>query len=196
MDLARHLLFENPATALAVLAIAAILLATVWRRTGARGCRLAALACLLAAAVLALAAWLVETDRERLARTLRTMAEAADAGRAEAFIERISPAYDDGTFGKAELADLVRRGLERVRAEAESPAIRMGRGEAVVTQAYRFRPAPGSGAAGLGAFERVVWEGRFAPAPDGEWRLRRAEAVHPRRMPPAEAGRYLRRRAR
>jgi len=191
MDVLRHFVLEHPATALVVLIIAAVLLGALWRRTGSAGCRAAAIACLAAAGLLALVAWLVETDRERLARTLETMAEAADEGRPEALVACISPHYESGGQGKDGLADIVRRGLTCVRASAGAPKVNMGRGQATVTQTYRFRPVPGSRLRADQRLPAVEWEGTFGPDADGEWRLRSARALSPRPMLPQEAARYL-----
>ena len=191
MDLLRHLVFENPATLLVVLIIATVLLGTIWHRTGAKASRAAAATCLAVALLVALLAWLVETDRERLDRTLRTMAEATDEGRPERLVACISPDYRSDGLGKDGLADIVRHGLEYVRASAGAPKVEMGQGEATVTQTYRFRPAPGSDLRTAERFPPVVWEGTFGPDADGEWRLRWARAVSPRVMLPQEAVRYL-----
>ena len=191
MDLARHLLFENPATLWVLLVIAAVVCGMIWRRTGSRGCRTVAGACVAAGVAIGILAWAVETDRERLLRTIKTMGDAVAAGHAETFIERISPQYRSGNLGKDALADVVRLGLEQVRAEAGGPSIAFGQGDAVVTQTYHFYPAPGAKASPEIPYERVVWEGVFGPDPDGEWRLRSATAVSPRRMRPEEAVRYL-----
>ncbi|MBE3070117.1 MAG: hypothetical protein IMZ66_07755, partial [Planctomycetes bacterium] len=136
-------------------------------------------------------AWTVETDRERLVRTIDTMSAAAASGDAEALIERISPLYASGTLGKDDLARVVRLGLAQVRASAETPTIVEGQGRATVTQAYVFTPAQDSPMVVSGAWERVVWEGVFAPDADGQWRLRSAVAISPRRMAPEQAVRYL-----
>jgi len=191
MDLLRYFVFENPATLLVVLIIATVILGTIWRRTGAAGCRWAAFTCIAAGLLVALLATLVETDRERLGRTLDTMADAVDEGRPEAFIACISPAYGSRALSKDGLADIVRQGLTYVRASAKAPKVTMGDGEATVTQAYRFRPAPGSPVRVAEQRPRVVWEGTFGPDADGQWRLRAARAISPREMLPQEAARYL-----
>ena len=191
MDLTRHLIFENPTTLWVLLVIAAAVCGTIWQRTGSRGCRAAAVACIAAGVAVGMLAWAVETDREKLQRTLKTMSEAMAAGHAETFIECISPGYQSGTQGKAALAGVVRRGMEVIRAEAETPRIAFGEEDAVVQQACRFYPAPGSKLMLPPEANRVVWEGVFAPDPDGEWRLRSATAVSPRRMLPEQAARYL-----
>ncbi|MFO8013784.1 MAG: hypothetical protein R6X20_10825 [Phycisphaerae bacterium] len=191
MDALRYFVFENPATLLVVLLIATVLLGTVWRRTGAKASRAAAGACLAATVLVALLAWLVETDRERLERTLDTMARAADEGRPEAFIERISPDYRTDGQGKEGMADLVRDGLKYVRASAGGATVDMRDGKATVTQTYRFRSAPGQRVNVAERFPRVEWEGTFGPDADGEWRLRSARVLSPRAMLPQEAVRYL-----
>jgi len=191
MDLFRYLVFENPATVVVALILATILLGTVWRRTGSAGCRWTAIACIAAGLMVALLAWLVETDRERLARTLETMARAVDEGRPEALVACISPDYESGGVGKNGLADIVRRGLTYVRARAGTPTVKMAEGEATVTQRYRFRPAPGNHAAVAERRPLVKWEGTFGPDADGQWRLLSARAISPRPMLPQEAARYL-----
>ena len=191
MDLIRYLIFENPATLWILLVIAAVSSGTIWQRTGSRGCRAAAIACVAFGVLIGILAWAVETDHERLLRTLTTMNDAMAAGHAETFIERISPAYKSGNLGKDSLADVVRRGLTFVRADAETPTIAFGSRDAVVRQACRFYPAPGSKMMLPPEAHRVVWEGVFAPDPDGEWRLRSSTAISPRRMTPEEAARYL-----
>jgi len=190
MDLLRYLLFENPLTLWILLGIAAVVAGLVWMRTGSPRAARAALGCLVAAVLIGVLAWAVETDRERLVRTLDTMAKAVDRGDAEALIERISPEYRNGTFDKAALASAVRLGLRQVRATADSPVIRQRDREACVTQAYTFRPAPGARPVPAES-ERVTWEGAFAPDPDGEWRLRSAAATQPIHMTPEEAARRL-----
>jgi len=191
MTLLHYLVFDNPAALLVVLVIGAVLLGTIWRRTGAAGCRWAAFTCIAAGVLVTLVAYLVETDRERLDRTLRTMADAVDEGRPEPFIACISPDYEGGALGKDGLADIVRQGLTHVRASAAAPTVRMDDGRATVTQTYRFRPAPGSRTPVAERRPPVVWEGTFGPDADGEWRLRSARAVSPRVMLPQEAARYL-----
>jgi hypothetical protein len=191
MDALRYFVFENPATLLVVLLIATVLLGTLWRRTGKPAARGAAGVCLAVALLVALLAWLVETDRERLQRTLETMARAADAGRPEAFIERISPDYRSDGLGKEGMADIVRHGLEYVRASAGGHTVRMEDDAATVTQTYRFRAAPGMRAPVADRFPRVEWQGTFGPDADGEWRLRSARVLSPRPMLPQEAVRYL-----
>ena len=191
MGLIRYLIFENPTTLWALLVIAAVACGTIWRRTGSRGCRAAGAACVAAGVLVGILAWAVETDHERLQRTLTTMNDAMTAGHAERFIERISPLYQSGALGKAALADVIRRGLTHVRADADTPTIAFGSGDAVVRQSCRFYPAPGSKMMLPPEAHRVVWEGVFAPDPDGEWRLRSATAISPRRLTPEQAARYL-----
>jgi len=190
MDLARYLLLENPLTLWILLGIAAVVAGLAWMRTGSRRAARAALGCLAAGVLVGVLAWAVETDRERLLRTLDTMAKAVDRGDAEALIECISPEYRSGPSDKAALAAIVRLGLQRVRATAETPVIRQRDREACVTQAYTFRPAPGARPVPA-EFERVTWEGAFAPDPDGEWRLRAVAATQPLHMTPEEAARHL-----
>jgi hypothetical protein len=193
MDLIRYLLFENPLTLLVALGMAALTAGIAWVRGGSRRARTAAIACLAAGAGLTILAWAVETDRERLTRTLRTMAMAADTGNADAFIERVSADYRNGPPDKAVLAAVVRLGLQQLRATADTPIIDLRQGEATVVQVYQFRPAPGSRMILSTGYDRVTWEGVFAPDSDGQWRLRCAVATQPRRITPEEAGRYLQR---
>jgi hypothetical protein len=193
MDILRHLFLEDPLPLWIMLGLGAIAAAIIWARTGSRRALAAAGAMIGAGVVLGLVAWLVETDEEKVARSVATMADAAAAGNAEIFIERISPAYRSGTFGKDELAGIVRNGLMVVRAQTEAPAVTVAGGEATVIQIYRLVPLPGSGLAIPPDWQRVTWEGRFAPDSDGEWRLRSAVSLSPKRMAPEEAGKYLRR---
>jgi len=191
MGLLRYLVFENPTTLWILLIIVAVVCGTIWRRTGSTGCRAAAVACMAAGVVVGILAWAVETDQEKLKRTLQTMSDAMAAGRVETFIGCISPGYQSGSHGKAALAGVVRRGLEVIRADAEIPRIAFGDADAVVTQACRFYPAPGAKLMLPPEAHRVVWEGAFAPDPDGEWRLRSATVLSPRRMTPEQAAQYL-----
>ena len=191
MGLTRYLVFENPTTLWILLIIVAVVCGTIWRRTGSQRCRAAAVACMAAGVVVGILASVVETDREKLQRTLKTMSGAMAGGHVETFIGCISPAYQSGGHGKAALAGVVRRGLEVIRADAETPRIALGDSDAVVTQVCRFYAAPGSKLMLPPEAHRVVWEGRFAPDPDGEWRLRSATVVSPRRMTPEQAAQYL-----
>jgi hypothetical protein len=194
MDLVRHLVLEDPTTLWIALGIVAVIAGLWWRRTGRRAAAGLLIAALVLAVAAGLVARLVETDYEKVARTLGTISDAADEGLPDALIERISPDYRNGAAGftKENLASAVRLGLDRLRASAERPTIRMQGGRATVTQAWTFRPAPGSVAARLPPqYERVVWEGEFAPDPDGEWRLRSATAIQPQRRTPEEAARFV-----
>jgi len=205
MDLLRHLVFENPLTLWMTLGLACLVAALIWSRTGSRRA-LWTLGALLAAMVaVGIAAWAVETDRERVERTLRIMAKAADTGDAEALIERISPEYRNGPFRQEDLAKAVRAGLRAVRATAATPIIRMEEGRAsprrseaspwrsraTVTQAYVFRAAPGKQFLLPPGQERITWEGTFGPDEDGEWRLRSAIGIRPRRITAEEAAARL-----
>ena len=193
MDLVRHLVLENPTTLWIVLGIAAVVCLAAWSRTGSRPARTAAFALVAVGAVVGVLSWAVETDREKLVRTVRLMARAADTGNADALLEGVSPGYRNGPATKEALAEVVRLGLAQVRAEAEAPTIQMQDGRAVVTQTWRLRAAPGARRAVPEGFDRVVWQGVFGPDGDGEWRLRSAQALEPVRMAPEEAARYLRR---
>lgn len=191
MGLVRYLIFESPTPLWVLLGIGAVISAVVWRRTASPRARAAAWGFVAAGVLLGALAWTVETDRERLVHTIDTMSAAAARGDAEALIERISPLYASGSLGKDDLARVVRLGLAQVRASAETPTIVQGQGLATVTQAYVFTPAQDSPMVVSGAWERVVWEGVFAPDADGQWRLRSAVAISPRRMAPEQAVRYL-----
>ena len=199
MDMLRHVLLENPLTLLIVLGVAEILALVAWRRTRSRRATAAAIALPAAALLVGLLALAVETDYERLMRTVETMARAADSGDAEAFIERISPDYVNRGARREDLAAVVRLGLACVRASADRPTLRWEDGRAVVQQTWDFRPAPGrpeSRRAGIEGQQRVrvLWEGVFAADGDGEWRLRSAMALKPKHLTPEEAARYLPRR--
>ena len=125
MDILRHLLFENPLTPCIVLGLVALGAGFFWSRTGSRRARTMAVACCLAAAALLLVAWAVETDQERVARTLWIMSDAASRGDADTLIAQISPEYEGGPHGKDGLAAVVRLGLSQVRATADEPDIRI-----------------------------------------------------------------------
>jgi hypothetical protein len=191
MDLVRYLLLENPLSPCIALGLIALGAAFFWSRTGSRRARAAALACCGLAAALFLVAWLVETDRERVGRTLDLMSSAASRGDAEALIAQISPDYDAAGGGKAALANVVQMGLRLVRASADDPAIAMEDGRATVTQVYHFRPAPNSRLVVPTQYETITWEGTFAPDADGRWRLRSAAATKPEPMSPQDAARGL-----
>ena len=191
MDLIKYVIFENPWTLWVLLLVAAVVCGTIWRRTGSSGCRAAAVGCVAAGVLVGILTWAVETDREKLKRTLKTMSDAMEAGHVETFIACISPGYKSGSQGKAALAAVVRRGLEVIRAEAETPTVAFGEADALVRQPCRFYPAPGAKLMLPPEAHRVVWESVFAPDPDGEWRLRSATVVSPRRMTPEQAAQYL-----
>jgi hypothetical protein len=193
MDLLRHLLFENPLTLCIVLGLAAVGAGFVWSRTGSRRARAVVAVSGGAAVLLILVSALVETDQERVEKSLGRMADAAASGNAEAFIEYISTDYEGGLAGKDSVAAVVRMGLAHLRASVEAPTIRMGDRRACVTQTYRFTPAPGSSVALPPTYDRITWEGALAPDSDGQWRVRSAMAVKPERMTPEEAAQRLRR---
>ncbi len=196
MDILRHLFLENPLGLWIVLGVAEVFVLVAWRRTRSRRATVAAIAFPAVALLVGLLAWAVETDYERLMRTLDVMARAADSGDAEAFIERISPDYENRGARREDLAAVVRLGLACVRASTDRPTLRWEQNRAVVQQTWDFQPAPGrpeSRRAGIEGQEavRVLWEGVFAPDGDGQWRLRSAVALKPKRLTPEEAARYL-----
>ena len=191
MDILRHLLFENPLTPCVVLGLIALGAGFFWSRTGSRRARTLALACCGAAAAVAIVAWAVETDYERVAKTLHRMSDAASRGDAETLIAQISSEYEGGPRGKEGLAAVVRLGLAHVRVTAEDPVISIENGHATATQIYHFSPAPKSRIALPPQYEKITWEGAFAPDPDGQWRLRSAVATKPERMTPQDAARLL-----
>lgn len=191
MDLIHHLLFENPLALWILLGLGAVVAGIVWSRTGSRRAVAVAVTLAALAVVVGLVAWLVETDREKLIRTIDRMAAAADSGDAEAFIEYLSPDYGNGPRGKDTLAGIVRLGFKMVRVKAESPIIQMDNGEATVTQVYNFRAAPGTRATLTADRSVIKWQGTFRPDADGQWRLRSAMCISPVRMSPEEAARYL-----
>ena len=192
MHLIKHLLLEDPLALWIALGIVAVLAGVWWSRTGSRRALACGTAFVIAAVTVGVLAWLVETDREKVVRTLDVMARAAAAGNSETFIERISPQYQNGPFTKEILAAVVRKGLEQVRVADQTPVIVEAEGQAAVTQVYVFTAAPGSRAAIPPGGEAVTWEGQFAPDPDDEWRLRSARALKPVRITPEEAIQYLR----
>jgi hypothetical protein len=184
MDFFRWLFLEDPRTVLILLGLVEVVLLVSWTRSRSRR-KLAALAAVPAAA---LTVWLldvlVETAREKVGRSVQVLSAAAEAGQAERFIERISPAYASSPFGKDDLAALVREGLPHVVVRTDLPAIQMEDGEAIVRQSYDFTSRPGARFRIPPDHQHVTWEGRFAPDADGEWRLRRAEMVLPYRFQP------------
>jgi hypothetical protein len=191
MDILRHLVFEDPTTLLVVFGIAAIIAVVAWQRNKSGRAMIAAVLFAVAAALVGILAWAVETDYEKVMRSVTTIANAAEAGNADALIERISPKYQNGPHGKQELAGVARQALVVIRAMPQSPVIQMGEGEATVTQEYRLAPAPGTRMALDAARRDVTWEGKFAPDDDGEWRLRSAIATQPQRICPEDAVKYL-----
>jgi len=191
MHVIRHLVLENPTTLLVALGIAAVVCGTIWHRRGSSPCRLVAVLCVAAGILVAVLAYSIETDRERLVLTLSTMGRAVDEGRPDAFADCISDRFETGSLDKDGLADLVRRGLQYVRASPEVPNITMTDADAAVTQVYVFRAAPGVPVRISKQYERITWEGNFAPDADGRWRLRSARATQPREMLPQEAARFL-----
>ena len=190
MHLLQYLVFENPLTLWLILGMAAVIAGVVWSRTGSRRAAIVASVCIVDALVLGLVAHLVETEHEKLLRTLEVMGRAVETGQADALIERISPAYS-AAGGKDALASVVQRGLTFVRATAATPQIAERPGEATVTQTLRFSAAPGSRLPLPLDMQNVTWEGVFAPDPDGEWRLRASTVVQPQRMSVEQAARYL-----
>ena len=132
---------------------------------------------------LAVLAWAVETDHEKVARTLGTMASAAENGRADPFIERISPQYKNGPYGKDELAAIVTAALAKVRITAGDPVINIEDGPGHRPAGLHLRILPAVTSPLAQAQIPVTWEGKFAPDPDGEWRLRSATAIKPAHHP-------------
>jgi hypothetical protein len=193
MDLARHLLFENPLTLWIVLGFVGAVSLGLWTRSHREAALWVTAACLILCLVIGILAWAVETDFEKVVRTLDTMGSAIESGNADKFCERISPAYQNGPNGKEELAGIVARALSRLRATPGDPLIKMGPTEATVTQNIRF-DVSGSGGSSIplpGGRLDVTWEGKFAPDPDGEWRLRSAIATKPVQITPEAAAKYL-----
>jgi hypothetical protein len=196
MEFLRWLFVEDPRTLLILLGLVEIVLLVAWTRGRSRRTLASLAAVLLAAAAVWMLDVLVETDREKVRRSLDALASAAVAGQAERFIERISPAYASGPFRKDDLAALVLEGLAQVRVGTSSPTIEMEEGAAKVTQAYRFSSRPGARFQIPPEYQHVVWEGRFAPDEDGQWRLRQAQMVQPYRFQPEKFLPLVRRRTR
>ena len=192
MDILRHLVLENPLSPCIVLGLVAVAAGLIWSRTGSRRALAVIVAAGGAAAILAILSIAVETDQERVDRSLRMMAQAGARGDAEALIERISPQYGNAPAARDSIVAVVRFGLGRVRVSAGDPAIRMGDKQATVTQTYRFSPAPGQKFALPPSHDYVTWEATLAPDADGQWRVRAATAVRPERMSPEEAAGRLR----
>ena len=191
MDILKHLFLENPLSLWIGLALAEIVTLLVWWQSRSRRAAIGLAAFPAAALAVGLLAWAVQTDYERLLRTLEVMGRAADTGDAEALIERVSPDYQNGRARREDLAAAVRLGLRHVRATAATPTIQWEDGRAVVRQTYLFRPAPGRATIGGQEALQVLWEGVFAPDADREWRLRSAVAIRPVRVTPEEGVRYL-----
>jgi len=191
MDILRHFVFEDPLTLLVVFGIAAIIAVVAWQRNKSGRAGVAAVLFVAAAGLVGILAWSVETEYEKVARSVTAIANAAEAGSADAIIERISPKYQNGPYGKPELSAVAQLALRYIRAMPQSPVIQMGEGEATVTQECRLAPAPGMRMALDAARVDVAWEGKFAPDDDGEWRLRSAIATQPQRIRPEEAVKYL-----
>jgi hypothetical protein len=191
MSLLRHLIFENPTTLLVVFGIAAVIAVVAWQRNKSGRAGVAAVLFAVAAALVGILAWAVETDYEKVVRSVTTIGDAAEAGNADAIIERLSPKYQNSPYGKPELSAVARLALRYIRAMPQSPVIQMGEGEATVTEQYRLAPAPGMRMALDAARVDVTWEGKFAPDDDGEWRLRSAIATQPQRIRPEDAVKYL-----
>jgi hypothetical protein len=193
MDLIRHLLFENPLSLWIALGLVAVTAGAIWTRTRSEKALWVAAGSVMAGLGLAVLAWAVETDREKVIRTLDMMASAVEKGQTTALIERVSPEYKNGRFSKDDLAAAVTAALPRIRISgAGDPTITMGDGEATVQQQYVFQIQQGSDATFAGVQIPVTWEGRFAPDPDGQWRLRSAIAIKPERVTPEEAARHVR----
>ena len=119
------------------------------------------------------------------------MATAAENGRADPFIERISPQYKNGPYGKAELAAVVTAAMPKIRITAGDPIVNIEAGVATVQQVYTFELQAGIGSSLPQAQLPVTWEGKFAADPDGEWRLRSAAAIKPMQVTPEDAAKYL-----
>jgi hypothetical protein len=192
VDILRHIFFEDPLTLWIFFGIGAIVAAAFWSRTGSRWALVTAGGFVTAAVVVGLVAWLVDTDYERLVRSINMIGKAVETGNADAFIERISPEYQNGPFRKDDLAEAARKALPLVRAIPRTPVIKPTGTEATVTVQYIFSRVSGKGP-GEGEIA-VTWEGKFAPDADGEWRLRSALALYPERIAPEAAAATLLRR--
>jgi len=192
MDLLEHLFFENPLTLLVFLGMAALVAGIAWMRSGSRHARIAAIVCVGIGVTVTLVAWAVETDREKIQRTLATMAKAIRKGDADALLERVSPQYQNGGADKTVLAGVVRTALKQTWATAESAVIERIGAQARVTQVYQFHPAPGCRPLLPPGDDRVKWEGVFVRDTDGQWRLFSVTAIEPSRITPEEAAKYVR----
>ncbi|MGB2754270.1 MAG: hypothetical protein WBE00_04085, partial [Phycisphaerae bacterium] len=110
MDILKHLFLEDPLSLWIGLALAEIVTLIVWWQSRSRRAAIGLVAFPAAALAVGLVAWAVETDYERLVRTLEVMGRAADTGDAEALIERVSPEYQPasprGVNGRARREDL------------------------------------------------------------------------------------------
>jgi hypothetical protein len=193
MDVVVHLLFEDPIPLCILFGLCALVAGIICQRAGSTRAMTVAFVCVALAMGVALLAWLVETDREKVARTVKTMAAAGEAGDAAKFLACVSPSYENGPFKKEDLAKVVEMGFKYVRVSVEPPAIRIHHQTetAMVTQVYRFLPAPGAPATLPPEYRTWTWEGTFAPDPDREWRLRAAVAMQPEHTTPEEAAKLL-----
>jgi len=191
MHIVRHLFLENPLGLWVVLGLAEIVALVVWDQTRSKRAAWCLVAFPVAGMLLGVLDLAVETDAEQLNRTLRTMARGVAEGNAEAIIECISPDYCNGSARKEDLARVVRLAMRQVRAKAQSPNINWGENEATVRQVYVFESVSGARRAVHPRSRVVLWEGVFAPDADGEWRLRWATALRPKRITPEQAVRYL-----
>jgi hypothetical protein len=183
MGVLRSLFLEDPRPLWVILAIAEILVLAAWSRGRARW-KLWTLAALpLVGVLLGLLDWAVETDYEKVQRSVRTIAQAAQAGNADRLIERISDSYQSGPYRKEHLAALVRWGLPQVTVRPQPSSIFFDGSTATVEQRYRF---DSTNRAEFQLNEAITWEGRFAPDPDGEWRLRQVMMISPFERRPEE----------
>jgi hypothetical protein len=187
-----HIVFEDPMPLWVLYGIATAIFLAVWSRSRSWVPLAFAGGCVLAGIAVGIVAHAVETDNERVLRSLSVMARAVETGDAESLAERISPQYrNDRFFGKPELVGIVMQALPKIRATANAPAVRLEGGEATVIQQYLLTAAPGQTLPLPKDPTPVTWEGTFAPDSDGEWRLRSVTATEPRHLTPEEASLYL-----
>jgi hypothetical protein len=169
-------------------------LSLVWLRS--QGGRRAA-ATLFILPILAGVVWLtssmVETRREKVLRSVSLLRSAVERGDAEAFIERISPAYDNGGAAKEDFAAVVRWAVARFRFESvrfTSGGLRFEGKTAIADRWVQVESSAGT----LGNFgpQRTHWELRLGADGDGEWRLRGIICLSPARGTPETLRRRIR----
>ena len=184
MTVLRNLFLEDPRTIWVVLGIAEFILLASWTRGRTRWKLWALIALPVAGVLVGLLDWAVETDYEKVRRSVRTISQAAKDGDADRLIQRISDSYESGRFRKKDLAGLVRWGLLQVTVQTLPPTISFEDDRGIVRQTYLFTST--SRASFHIRNESILWEGTFEQDPDGEWRLRKVMMLQPFERQPEE----------